>query len=287
MAKIIILSVGAIRYKSEGHTSQTSFLDNVIFNLQELKQCFSNHDVTTIISTWAPKIENSICLESGRINSFDYDLVDFDNQIKDKIDKYFVFNQQDNTKYALAKNNALPFTHYNLLEAVKKIVNDGIEFDFIIKTRHDNLFILNNVDKYLDGGTYIPPLYWGDWNRFCLGKDFRTSLDIVHSLREENKWNLDFPLGVYEKHHDALNDHHFIMSKDTILKYLDISDNNYRLLINSSNSLEQYNKKFMELSGEFSYIDNSDIEEYVNRRGFILNHTSFHWHGNYYHRYFK
>lgn len=224
--KIGIIFIGAIR----------DALPIIKQSILTLKNSLNKdkYDIDIIFSTWNPKQGEYIYPKQwwGKNYVYDYNINLLYEQIKNIVDVEIFLDQPDIEWYPQCKNGSPPIFVYHLLEIAKYIKDKNLKYDYIIKTRHDDIIKINNIEKYLNNNINIPPLYWYQ-------QEFKT---------------------IYPS--DAKNDHFFITSFDSFIKFLELKDEIIRKECIRAWDNEHLNQILLEKISTISLIDDSDILEY-------------------------
>lgn len=201
-------------------------------NIQALQSCscFDGHEIHTVFSAWLPEKEPQYICGGNYVS--DYDMDELHKQLDGVVDTTIFYKQRRLDNYSKMRDGRPPITQYHLMELAKSLKKDQLKFDYVVKTRHDNFLRIKNIDRYLNNSFSVPPLYW------CAGK-----ANVPHMI----------------------NDHCFISSFDTFMKYADLEESMVESIIIDSSNGEEVNARTFALMSYLNFIDASDIITYHNK----------------------
>lgn len=148
MVKICIIIIGAIRLEC----------DFIAENIQNIRDHFAGYDVTTIFATWNPI--NKIYITHGVNYYYDYDKDKLTETIAPLVDNLLFMNNLEINNVPKLQNGMPPLFMYQLGYVKEFIINNNLNFDYIIKTRNDIQIKIDDIPNYLNSNVYIPPAYW-------------------------------------------------------------------------------------------------------------------------------
>lgn len=219
MSRIAILFIGGVR----------ECLGDISRNIITLQNDLVSHHTHTFFSTWFPEAEPYNI--SGSNYCCDYSIPKLQEQLT-TVNTVMFHKQKRLSEYATARNSYPPMFTYQLMEVAKSFRLLGENYDYIVKTRHDNLFSMKNIEKYFTDDFSVLPLYW------------------VHGR---------------ERDYSMVNDHFFITSFNTFMKYADLSDDVLKEYCSHSHNCEQSNAITMSSMSNVRFVDESDIVKYSNK----------------------
>lgn len=220
MKKVGIIFTGAIR----------ECLPFIRRNILDFKECFSGYDVEIIFSTWNPKKGSYV--HHGLPYVFDYDINELNDQIEGIVDHLIIKDQKNIDDYlkTLDKNPAIQF--YQIIDVAKYLLENNIKYDYIVRGRHDNHFIMKDVQKYFDGKLYVPPCY-----------------HLRHSFTNPNETSTHLLITTYEN----------------FIKYANYDEEILKNFCATSLSNEHLDAALIKDIGELGFIDDNDILKFKNR----------------------
>ena len=219
MKRIALLFVGGVR----------ECLNDINHNIAALQKNLEGYDLHTFFSTWFPQPEKQFI--QGNNYTCNYDMSVLQNQLQ-TVDTSMYYKQKNLTAYHAPSNGYPPLFTYQLIEIAKSFRRMGETFDYIVKTRHDNMFTMKNLDKYMSDDFTVLPLYW------------------IHG---------------HENDRNMLNDHFFITSYRTFMKYADLTDEDMRQHCIGCHNCEQTNARTLNSMSGIRFMDTDDITKYSNR----------------------
>jgi len=229
--KIGLIFIGAIREN----------IELIPQNIQILKQCFADHNVSVILSTWAPEKKTFIFDNKNYV--YDYDFNEFTKYTKDIVDYSVILKQRNLNDYVNLKNGCKPIFLYHLNEIANYLNDNDIKFDYIVKTRHDMLFELHNTNNYLNECYNILPYHYNNG---------------VPTHYTENAYNS--------------NDHFFITSYNNFMKFSMLTDEKIIKLAQESWDNEHINYLTLKNMSDINYIEWIDVKKYIvrNNRTYVI-----------------
>jgi len=221
--KCCIIYIGAIR------ECANSIKENILY----LKESFNSVDVDIIFSTWNP-VKTSYFIQSVNY-VYDYDINNILNQIDGITNLNLFFNQKLINEYYSCSDGFPPLFLYNLIEIAKHLKKENKQYDYIIRSRHDNKVKIKNSEKYFNKNTYTMPAY--------------------QFSSKEKKYSLDYTSG-----------HFFITKYENFLKLSDLNDNTIKNWVQNSINAESVDSKMLKyISEDISFIDDLDVLFFQNR----------------------
>ena len=197
---ILIVSMGAVR----------ECISDIKDNLELIKSSVGDHETISVFSSWH------------------YDSLELNKQLEG-YDHTLFFNQKDEEYYPKTRNGMPCFSWFHLRDLSKEIKKLDLEFDYVIKTRHDLAYKMNNIDEYLTDGFSVPKIFW------CQGSA-------------------------------GINDHVFVTKKENFLKIGDLTDEELREMAASSHNGEALMEKMISPIDSVRIINDEHIDICVSRR---------------------
>lgn len=190
-------------------------------NIEELKKCFDSHDVEVLFFTWSPN------------KNFNYDIKILEKQIDGIVDHLIIQPMKNIDEYPRTNDNNSAVQFYPIVYISNYLLKNNLKYDNVVRCRHDNYFIMNNVDDYLkDDNFYIPPCY-----------------HLPHCL--------------YSK--DIVSSHFFITSYNNFLKYSEYDDIQLKKISTECINTEQMDSRLMKKISNIEFINDSHILKFKNR----------------------
>ncbi len=141
--KICCFIIGAIRNP----------IEEIVYNINQLKENFKNHDVTTIFSTWEPFVSDNSYI-------YNYNKDELVQKISPHVNHLLFHENLDFNSMRRCKNTGLPVMIHaqSLVQSFIKKLDQT--FDYIVRSRNDLNINIKNVEKYFDNFMYVPACYW-------------------------------------------------------------------------------------------------------------------------------
>ena len=198
-------------------------------NIETLKQCFDGYDVDAVFVGWSSQDGHyDFCNTNYSQSVYDVDAVA--RQIDGVIDLAFLPDQPDIESIPKCKNSCHPVFAFIIRETASMLLSRGVEYDFVVMSRHDMIIEIENVEKYMNGAINVPLKYWG-------------------ANRQED-------------HHK--NDHFSITSFQDFIKISGMTDEDIELISKNSNDNEMFNYHMLRnVRDDIRYIDDEDIKQYI------------------------
>lgn len=189
--KILLLFTGAIRGEENLHTIITTLKD-------QYKDQYKDHQVTVCLATWEPSDKE---YKFHGINYYyNYHKSTLTETLGDIVDIFLFQENLDIAKVPKCRNGCPPLFMYQTIAAINTLINEGYNFDIVVKTRND---IIVELSDPIPDKTTLLPLYWSTHNplgterlndHFVITKfdkiknlTFTTS-DILNSWDNEALW---------------------------------------------------------------------------------------------------
>lgn len=217
MKNICLIFTGAIRES----------LKDIRRNIKDIKDCFSDHNIDVIFITWKSN------------DKISYDENELKKQIDGIVDFFIVQDMRNISDYPRTGDNNSTIQFFPIIDAAKFLRENNLVYDNVVRLRHDNHFVMNNINSYLEKSFYVPPCY-----------------HLPHWLYNKN----------------ITSSHMFITTYENFLKYEEYQSYIYE---NSSKftCTENLDAKLMSNISDIEFIDDKDIVKFKNRnfpgKGFV------------------
>ena len=218
--KLAIIYVGAVRES----------LKSIRRNILELTKCYEQYKPEIIFSTWQSAKKPFVIWGMNYACEYDIELVR--EQTKGIIDKEVLLEQNLEDYYRNKGHNG-PVTPYYMLKGIADYLKAETNlYDYVVISRHDNLFRIKNVEAYFNDQIYVPPMYWNGGHKYS------------------------------EQH---ISDHFWIMPYHRFLSITTIPDSTIANICQQSIDNEQFMAHFLNEIGKKAYIKDEDILTFINR----------------------
>ena len=149
--KILCFVTGAIRNDP----------DDIRKNIMSIKKQIHEDDMCHFVFlTWNPIIGTFFFNRCNVNYYYNYNKDELIEKISDVIDTFIFKDSPDLKLVETCINDAPPIAAYFQTYIHEYLKQSNLQYDYVIKTRNDLLIELNDIYKFFNDSTYIPPCFW-------------------------------------------------------------------------------------------------------------------------------